>query len=208
MNLFHAPCGGAAGPDPYFPYEDGSIGVSGYDKLTGNLVSPHTADIMSYCDPTWISDYSFTRALNHRMTLGPVFAAAPLAAASRGLLLWGGLDAAGERGDGSILFTLSFAISEYADADSGSFTFIFPVREYWSGSLDRITLTGPEGFDMINEEGDQFVALVRDSATGEVRGILRDWPDPTDPSTAARRIPPEPGLDIVVSGGVPGEDSW
>ena len=235
LNLFHAPCGGAAGPDPFFPYEDGSIGTSGFDILSGSLVGSDTWDLMSYCDPQWISDYSFTRALNHRMALGPVFAAAPLAAASRGLLLWGGLDEtgelslepafvvdaspvlpqedgpytlAGEGEDGSVLFTLSFAISEYADAEGGSFAFILPVREDWSGSLERISLTGPEGFDAIDGEGDQFVALMRDSVTGEVRGILRDWPDPTDPSTAGRRIPPEPGMEIVVSGGVPDPDSW
>ena len=235
LNLFHAPCGGAAGPDPFFPYEDGSIGTSGFDILSGSLVGSDTWDLMSYCDPQWISDYSFTRALNHRMALGPVFAAAPLAAASIGLLLWGGLDEtgelslepafvvdaspvlpqedgpyalAGEGEDGSVLFTLSFAISEYADAEGGSFAFILPVREDWSGSLERISLTGPEGFDAIDGEGDQFVALMRDSVTGEVRGILRDWPDPTDPSTAGRRIPPEPGMEIVVSGGVPDPDSW
>ncbi len=235
LNLFHAPCGGAGGPDPFYPYDDGSIGVSGFDLLSGDLVGPETADLMSYCRPQWISDYSFTRALNHRMALGPVFATPPMAAASKGLLLWGGLDQAGElslepafvvdaspvlpqedgpytltgeREDGSVLFTLSFAISEYADAEGGSFAYILPVREDWSGSLDRISLTGPEGFDTIDEEGDQYVALMRDSATGEVRGILRDWPDPTDPSTAGRRIPPEPGMEIVISGGVPDPDSW
>ena len=235
LNLFHAPCGGAAGPDPFYPYEDGSIGTSGFNMLNGSLVPSETWDLMSYCDPQWISDYSFTRALNHRMSIGPVFATPPMVAASNGLLLWGGLDQAGElslepafvveaspvlpqedgpymltgeREDGSVLFTLAFAISEYADAEGGSFAFILPVREDWSGSLDRISLTGPEGFDAIDGEGDQYVALMRDSVTGEVRGILRDWPDPTDPSTAGRRIPPEPGLEIVVSGGVPGEDSW
>ena len=235
LNLFHAPCGDAGGPDPFYPYDDGSIGVSGFDLLSGDLVGPETADLMSYCRPQWISDYSFTRALNHRMALGPVFATPPMAATSKGLLLWGGLDQAGElslepafvvdaspvlpqedgpytltgeREDGSVLFTLSFAISEYADAEGGSFAFILPVREDWSGSLDRISLTGPEGFDAIDGEGDQYVALMRDSATGEVRGILRDWPDPTDPSTAGRRIPPEPGMEIVVSGGVPDPESW
>ena len=235
LNLYHAPCGGAGGPDPYFPYEDGSIGVAGYDLRNGILVNPETSDFMSYCGPSWVSDYSFTRALNYRMAIDRRFATPPMAAASKGLLLWGGLDAAGElslepafivdaspvlpqedgpytltgeRQDGSVLFTLSFAISEYADAEGGSFAFILPVREDWSGSLDRITLTGPEGFDTIDGEGNQFVALMRDSATGEVRGILRDWPDPTDPSTAGRRIPPEPGMEIVISGGIPDPDSW
>ena len=234
LNLYHAPCGGAAGPDPYFPYDDGSVGTSGYNFLSGNLVSPGTWDLMSYCEPQWISDYSFTRALNHRMAEGAKVLPAP-AVAVKGLLLWGGLDhegdiflepafvvdappslpsengpytITGEREDGSVLFTMSFDISEYADAEGGSFAFILPVRANWAGSLERMTISGPGGFDSIGDEENSHYALMRDSATGEVRGILRDWPDPTDSLAAGRRVPPEPGLEIVTSGGIPGVDSW
>lgn len=52
------------------------------------------------------------------------------------------------------------------------------------------------------------MAIMRDEVTGEVRGIFRDWPDPSDSSTAGRRIPPEPGMEVTVSGGVPEQDSW
>ena len=234
LNLFHAPCGGAGGPDPFYPYDDGSIGVTGYDMMNESLVSPQTWDLMSYCEPMWISDYSFTRALVHRMRLGEVIPPA-IAAASKGLLLWGGLDEYGEltlepafvvnappklpdkggpytiagvREDGSNLFSLSFAIPEYADAEGGSFAFVLPVRADWPGSLNRITLTGPEGFAELGEAHDRHYALMRDEATGEVRGILRDWPDPSDSSVAGRRIAPEPGMEITVSGGIPDQDSW
>ena len=240
LNLFHAPCGGADGPDPFYPYDDGSIGVSGFDMSSESLVSPQTWDLMSYCEPMWISDYSFSRAMNHRITLGATIppGSAPVA---RGLLLWGGLDEygeltlepafvvdapvklpetdgpytiSGERADGSGLFSLSFAISEYADAEGGSFAFILPVRADWPGNLARISLSGPGGFASIGGDGDgdgdagRHMALMRDEITGEVRGIFRDWPDPSDSSTAGRRIPPEPGMEITVSGGVPGQDSW
>lgn len=238
LNLFHAPCGGAAGPDPFFPYDDGTIGVSGFDMMNESLVSPQTWDLMSYCEPMWISDYSFTRALSHRIALGATIppGSAPVA---RGLLLWGGLDEAGELTlepafvveapiklpetdgpytitgvsvDGSGLFSLSFAISEYADTEGGSFAFILPVRANWPGNLARITLSGPEGFAEIDRggdgEADRHMALMRDEVTGEVRGIFRDWLDPSDSSTAGRRIPPEPGMEISVSGGVPGQDAW
>ena len=231
LNLFHAPCGGAGGPDPHYPYDDGSIGVSGYDMNNESLVSPRTWDLMSYCEPMWISDYSFTRALAHRMRLGEVIP--PAFTAAKGLLLWGGLDEDGEltlepaflvdaplklpeadgpytiigtSDNGSVLFSLSFAISEYADAEGGSFAFILPVRETWSGSLDRISLSGPTGFAEIDDEGDQYMALMRDEATGEVRGILRDWLDPSGTSVAGRRTAPEPGMEITVSGGIP--DQW
>ncbi len=235
MNLYHAPCGGADGPDPLFPNEDGSIGTTGFDILTGELVTPDRASLMSYCWPYWISEYSFTRAFIHRMreteTFSPNHAAM---LGTKGLLIWGRLDASGdlvlepafvvdaapvypredgpytlegqrENGDG--LFTLSFAIPRYADAEGGSFAFILPVNDDWAGGLDRITLYGPEGTAEINTDGDRFFALMRDSITGEVRGILRDWSAPTG-SAAGRRIPPEPGMEITVSNGIPGLDSW
>ena len=234
LNLFHAPCGGAGGPDPYYPYDDGSIGVAGYDMMSESLVSSQTWDLMSYCEPMWISDYSFSRAMTHRIALGTAIPPA-FAAAEKGLLLWGGLDEAGEltlepafvvdappklpdadgpytitaeTEDGGNLFSLSFAMSEYADAEGGSFAFILPVRETWPGSLYRITLSGPASFAEIDGDGDQFMALMRDEVTGEVRGIFRDWSDPSNPSIAGRRIPPEPGMEITVSGGVPDPASW
>ncbi len=64
----HAPCGPPgnqpAGPDPDYPYPDGSIGVWGYDIVEGDLHPPTDADVMSYCDDQWVSD--FTYAALHR----------------------------------------------------------------------------------------------------------------------------------------------
>ena len=49
LSLRHAPCGGAGGPDPSFPYTDGSVGVWGYDfRGGGRLVGPQQYyDLMS-----------------------------------------------------------------------------------------------------------------------------------------------------------------
>ena len=55
----HAPCGGAAGPDLGFPYEGGTIGGWGFDERRRALVRPRSYDFMGYCDPRWISDYSY-----------------------------------------------------------------------------------------------------------------------------------------------------
>lgn len=64
--LQHAPCGGAGGPDPMFPYQDGGIGVWGYDQIEKRLKDPtgmtnggKSKDIMGYCAPHWISDYHY-----------------------------------------------------------------------------------------------------------------------------------------------------
>lgn len=60
----HAPCGGAAGPDPAFPHADGSIGEWGYAPASQKLVDPATAkDFMSYCTPKWISGYNYNKLL-------------------------------------------------------------------------------------------------------------------------------------------------
>ena len=68
MSLRHAPCGGAGGPDPRFPYRDGSTGVWGYNPAGGGIIDPDQfKDLMGYCDPSWVSDYSFEKALNFRI---------------------------------------------------------------------------------------------------------------------------------------------
>jgi hypothetical protein len=55
----HAPCGGAAGIDRKFPYTDGSIGVYGWDDVEKSLIDPTFSDIMGYCHPKFISDYTY-----------------------------------------------------------------------------------------------------------------------------------------------------
>ena len=57
---YHAPCGNAGGPDSAFPYADGGIGVWGYDNQLAILYPPQKGkDMMGYCDPAWISDYTY-----------------------------------------------------------------------------------------------------------------------------------------------------
>lgn len=61
MGRSHAPCGGAGQIDRKFPYSGARIGVWGYDILKKTLVDPggNARDFMSYCDPIWVSDYTF-----------------------------------------------------------------------------------------------------------------------------------------------------
>ena len=66
MSLLHSPCGVAGDPD--YPYEDGAIGIWGYNHDSAKLVSPSYKDVMGYCPPqVWISDFQFNKALDHRM---------------------------------------------------------------------------------------------------------------------------------------------
>ncbi len=57
----HAPCGGAQGVDPSFPYSGGSIGVWGYDIVGKEFISPTRGkDMMGYCSNEWVSDYTYS----------------------------------------------------------------------------------------------------------------------------------------------------
>ncbi len=66
MGRQHAPCGDAPRIDIAFPYVDGGIGVPGFDVLDLKLVGASAKDFMGYCQPNWVSDYTF-RALAERM---------------------------------------------------------------------------------------------------------------------------------------------
>lgn len=59
----HAPCGGVSSYDSAFPYNNARIGVWGYDQRSGQLRSPTQADYMSYCGPTWTSDFNYNNVV-------------------------------------------------------------------------------------------------------------------------------------------------
>jgi trimeric autotransporter adhesin len=70
----HAPCGGAAGPDPSYPYAGGTMGIqpmyaSQYtDTTPGSIAEPTTTpggtvlynSVMGYCPGAWFSDYDYS----------------------------------------------------------------------------------------------------------------------------------------------------
>lgn len=105
----HAPCG-VTNPDGSYPYADGTIGVPGWNGSA--LVSPGARDLMGYCTPRWISDYTFKAVMDHRGSAGAW--GAPLAGASMAgapppsggpegppvpvLVLWGRITADGSAG--------------------------------------------------------------------------------------------------------------
>ena len=118
MNLRHAPCGSAGGPDPNYPYDDGSTGIWGYNIERGRLIDPEQyRDLMGYCTPDWVSDYHFIRAVQFRLatevdratvsgqtTRAGYTTADQAAATGKTLLLWGGA------GGGELLLEPAFMI--------------------------------------------------------------------------------------------------
>ena len=70
----HAPCGGAAGTDPGYPHDEADIGVWGFDiepqKPGLYIYAPTTGkDYMSYCSPSWVSDYRWRKLHDHMRVL-------------------------------------------------------------------------------------------------------------------------------------------
>ncbi len=68
----HIACPGAsaAGPDPSYPHESGQIGVWGFGVRDFGVrnATTHT-DYMSYCNPTWVSDWQWSATFNRVATL-------------------------------------------------------------------------------------------------------------------------------------------
>lgn len=74
MSLLHAPCGNPANVDDNYPssYVDGSIGIWGWDIEAEEQREPaRYKDLMTYCGPEWVSDYSYAKALNFRLDSEP-----------------------------------------------------------------------------------------------------------------------------------------
>ena len=237
FSLLHAPCGGASGPDPLFPYSDGSTGAWGYDfAARGTLVSPDTPDLMSYCNPDWISDYHFDKALRFRLAdEGATAAAATATAPTPSLLLWGRTDAEGRphlepvfvvdapallpvsAGEYRLtgrsaadrdLFTLDFAMPETTDGDGrSSFVFALPAPPEWADDLASVTLSGPGGSITLDGDSDIPMTILRDPRTGRIRGFLREGPLAAQAAADAAGGPAGPGLETIFSRGIP-DAAW
>ena len=201
VNLRHAPGCGAGGPDRDYPHEDATIGVWGYDVTAGaaGLKPPGIFDYMSYCDPTWVSDYYFAKSLDHLSRPGR--GAQASVSTTRTLVLWGGiangslhlepplaLDApaklpgnsgpyrvSGFDDQGRVLFSYDFT-PDPTDHGGSTFVFAVPFRQAWTEGLHRVTLSGPEGSIGIDRGGIDRAAVVLDRR-GSVRSIVRNWPN-------------------------------
>ena len=223
MGLYHAPCGGAGGPDQLFPDHNGRIGSWGYDRERGRLVTPHAPDLMSYCRGGWIGDYHFSNSLRHRLDVEPPAAAS--AAPTRTLLVWGGMDADGDpfldpsfivdavpwvpppgtgyrlRGRtvaGDQAFSLTFDMPEILDLDDGRTGFVFTIPVSWTGDLASISLVGGGGSATLDQTTDSPMTILRDPVTGQVRAFLRG------PQAAAMAVDGgQPGLEMLFSRGIP-----
>jgi hypothetical protein len=152
----HAPCGGPGGVDNAYPQPDGTIGVFGLDVADQSLKPASTSDIMGYCDPKWIGDYTYKGVMNYLIsppTAAPVAMSGMSQAVQPCLLVWGHIrngemmlepsfqvttrptlptrpgpyTLEARAEDGSNLFTLSFSPNQVADAPGTQQSFVFAV---------------------------------------------------------------------------------
>ena len=204
LSLLHAPCG-SSDADPRYPYPRAAIGVWGFEFGFGGspnrLLNPERhRDLMSYCLPQGMSDFSFTMALDYRHAISTAAQARPDASPRETLLLWGSIRdgeltlepvfewtgpvripesrgpyrLTGTDRAGVRLFDLSFAPDETGHGDRG-FLFAIEAEADWAETLATVTLTGPEGSVAAGAGGSGAGAFITDRATGRVVSIVRDW---------------------------------
>lgn len=222
MALLHAPCGRAGSPDINYPHDDGDIGVWGYDFKGRKLVDPSQyKDLMGYCDPSWVSDYHFEKALNFRMEEEARWQRQAGSVEESVLLLWGGVEDGELMMDPAFLFeakpTLPEADGRYRLDGFGAggrraFSFAFelgavehggrqfvvavPYDPDRDGVLERVVLSGPEGEATLEASGSSPMAIIRNRGDGQVRAILRNW-------TGASALLAQ-DVEVMVSYGLPG----
>ena len=164
---YHAPCGGAGSPDPAYPYAGGRIGVSGYDLTTGLFKAATMPDVMGYCVPTWVSDFTYKGIMSYR-EYSPSIAAARVRAPEPGVLVWGrivGNDVIlepafeivaapslpvvsganridGLAEDGSVLFSYAFDgdVVDHANPEDRHFAFVVPQTALRGRALATLRL--------------------------------------------------------------------
>ena len=163
----HAPCGGPAGPDPLYPYPNARIGVYGFDMLSGAVQDIERRDVMSYCSPEWVSDYTYEGILNFRGST----AASVSSATQSSLVVWGriegstltlepafladtkpSLPARGGRyrvegfdANGAQVFSMSFEgerVAEEGVTDSRHFGFAIPMSAATAARIVSMRLSG------------------------------------------------------------------
>jgi hypothetical protein len=173
MGRWHAPCGGPSGTDASYPYVGGQIGVWGMDLPALQLKDPATADLMSYCGPSWVSDYNWTGMLGYRQS-GPNNAPEDASGSGPGLLIWGRITPSGVvlepafrvparqavaprnganrlellAADGSLLRSVAFETTEVADLPGGAerhFAFVLPLDAQLEAALAGLRVVAAEG---------------------------------------------------------------
>jgi len=170
MGREHVNCGGPSDYDPSYPYDPNTIGVYGFDVTNLILKAPAAyQDIMSYCSPLWVSDYTYRGIQAFRAASSMGVVASDPASGEPCLLVWGriqngtvvleptfhlttvpALPAAGDwtleglDASGNLLLARGFAPAEVADTkEPGTrhFAMALPMTEAVLASLKTLRVS-------------------------------------------------------------------
>lgn len=182
----HAPCGGADGADAKYPYAGAKIGSWGYDSLSKQLMSPNRYfDIMSYCDPQWVSDYNYGQVQSFLEKYYGQSSGAAIPSAS--YLVHGSIGA-----DGTVALAPTFALTAHRfedDAVAGAEGSLRLKATFKSGAVRDIPFDAYRLADAI-EEVSNFAVLVPREGELAALDIVRDGH-----SVWARRVAGTQGAD-------------
>jgi hypothetical protein len=152
--------------DPSYPYPNARIGAFGFDLVTRQVIDNFTRDVMSYCSPDWVSDYTYEGVLNFRGNSQ----ASSSASVQSSLMVWGRMEGAklvlepafladtrpslpvrpgrysiqGLDATGAQLFSLSFDPDRVGDAatDVRQFGFAIPMTAALASRIVTLRLSG------------------------------------------------------------------
>ena len=192
----HSPCGNPSGVDSHYPYPNAVIGAYGYDVFAGVPKANTIRDLMGYCDPPWISDYTYKGIMTFRAS-NPVVAGGT-APSTRGLLVWGRIEHGqpmlepaievdapptlpsrpgpyrleGFGAGGQALFTLSFAgdrIADTPDPNDDTFAFVVPLSQLRGVNLERLRFSALGRQVEQRGGGASTIPVAQRTASGRVR---------------------------------------
>lgn len=216
FGLRHAPCGGAAGPEPTFPFSDGRTGNWGMNTTVSPavLMPPSRTDVMGYCENQWVGAFNYRKVMDFRdanpngtglraetatlLVTGGVqggrveldaalsVTAAPDPDDAAGRYLLEGFDATGRR-----LVAHRFSPYRVDDGTDGAEAFVVgvPLAEKVQAQLARLTVRKLAGARSASKEKPAAAAALMAGVRSAVLadgGTRLEWPAGVRPVTYVR----------------------
>jgi len=69
LNHVACPFASSSNTDPAYPYQGGEIGGWGWGATSGDITGSDAYDYMSYCGPSWVSDWTWNKTQSRIATL-------------------------------------------------------------------------------------------------------------------------------------------
>lgn len=152
LRRYHAPCGTSGDARQPFPYPGASLGdqTIGLDIMTGRVwtagAPDYVRDVMSYCTPQWLSDYTYSALYQEMRT-----AEGDVGAPAGGLLVRGAVAP-----DGTVALRPVYAVSDAAPTPAKGGAYVVELLGSDGAVLarhpvDLVQAEAPHAFDVSPE---------------------------------------------------------